>query len=520
MEEASKIAYSIGNRAVRLPDDGYTPPRPRRITNLHPFGGREDWGVHNNSASNLERALVERVLTVKGEGGQQVIPPQPKPGLVKKRLKEFRRRLLHRTPITAPLSTEEFVDGYVGRKRKVYECAAASLESSPLEPKDAYIQAFIKDEKTNLTRKDDPCPRIIQPRSSRFNVAIGKHLRPMEKHLYRGIARVYGSTTVMKGLNASQRGKQISRKWRRFDNPVAVMLDASRFDQHCNRDIIAWEHGIEERLTTDPADLRRLNRWRRENVCFARAEGAAFKYTLLGTRMSGDMDTALGNCLTMCAMMWSFVTELKLKRFEFANDGDDGVLFVERGDLEVVLENYHQYFLELGFTMKLEGVAHVLEGIEFCQAHPVFDGTSYRMVRDPRVCVDKDSLTLKNSNDPTELMELRDAIGQCGLALAGDMPIFRSFYRSFLSSGVRSRAFDTRAYSTGMEFLAHGMEVQDLVSPIPDEVRHSFHLAFGLLPDTQLAIEEELDRTNTTLHLPAVQVTTFSTSTNTELTTS
>lgn len=515
MEEASLIASKIGNSAVRLTDFGYTKPRPRRITNLHPLGGREDWGVHNNSGQNLERAIVERVLTVKGPGGEQVIPPQPRPGLVKQRLGEFRRRLLHFTPISTPLSTEQFVDGYVGRKRKVYAAAAASLEWSPVSKRDAYIQAFIKDEKTNLTRKEDPCPRVIQPRSSRFNVEIGKHLRPMEKPIYRGIARVFGDTTVMKGLNAQERGRHIARKWSRFDKPVAIMLDASRFDQHCNKDIIAWEHGIEERLTTDPADLRRLNRWRSKNVCFARAEGAAFKYTLNGTRMSGDMDTALGNCLTMCAMMWSFVMSLRIGRFEFVNDGDDGVLFVERPNLERILDTYAGYFRELGFTMKLEGVAHVLEEIEFCQARPVFDGNSYRMVRDPFVCVDKDALTLRNIADPSELATQRHAIGVCGLALAGDMPIFGALYRSFLKGSDRVPATDRREYSTGMQFLAHGMDIKD--GPVSDDARASFHRAYGLLPDAQLAIEEEIKRLDAAIDLPAVSVIEFSTATNTEL---
>lgn len=516
IEEANTIASEIGNSAVRLDDFGYTKPRPRRITNLHPMGGREDWGVHNNSGSNLERAIVERVLTVKGKAGEQVIPPQPRPGLVAKRLGEFRRRLLHRTPIITPLSTEEFVDGYVGRKRKVYEAAAASLEDQPLTKRDAYIQAFIKDEKTNLTRKGDPCPRIIQPRSSRFNVAIGKHLRKMEKPIYRGIARVYGSTTVMKGLNAQERGRHIARKWRRFDKPVAVMLDASRFDQHCNRDIIAWEHAIEESLTTDKDDLRRLNRWRAKNVCFARAPGSAFKYTLNGTRMSGDMDTALGNCLTMCAMMWSFVMSLRLRRYDFVNDGDDGVLFVEESDLEAVLNSYAGYFTELGFTMKLEGVAHVLEQIEFCQARPVFDGVSYRMVRDPFLCVDKDSLCLRNIVSPSDLLEQRAAIGLCGMALAGDMPVFSALYRSFLAGRpIAGRSQESREYATGMEFLAHGLDIK--TAPVSDETRASFHLAYGLLPDAQLAIEEEISRQPAGIDLPAVRVIALSTTTNTEL---
>lgn len=510
MEQADLLARPIGNRAVRLANGGYQKPRERILVNFHPLGGGEQWGVHNNSIVNIERALVERVLTVKGGGGQQVIPPQPAPGLVKRRLMTFRKKLVHVTGRTAKLSTSEFVEGYVGRKRRLYQQAADSLDDMPLRKKDAYIQAFIKDEKTNLTRKDDPCPRIIQPRSPRFNVAIGKHLRPMEHAIFRGIGRVFRSTTVMKGLNASERGKQMSRKWHRFQQPVALMLDASRFDQHCSYDIISWEHSVEEAIAIEREELSQLNRWRRVNKCFARAPGGGFSYSLRGTRMSGDMDTAMGNCLTMCGMMWSFVTDMGVEKFEFANDGDDGVLFVELKDLGVLLEHYSGYFRELGFTMKLEGVAHELEHIEFCQSRPVLAPEGYRVVRDPRVCVGKDSLSLRRTTETGSLLELRNAVGWCGAALAGDMPVFNRYYASMINGDA-----PIREYTTGMQFLSHGMESR-FSEPTP-ETRASFHKAFDLSPDDQVALESEIERLDTDITSPAVLVDRLSTATFTTL---
>jgi hypothetical protein len=477
---------------------------------MHPFGGGEQWGVHNNSVANIERALVERVLTVKGEGGLQVTPPQPKPGLVRKRLMTFRNKLLHVTGRTTKLTTEQFVSGYVGRKRRMYELVAESLEVRPLCKQDAYISAFIKDEKTNLTRKDDPCPRIIQPRSPRFNVEIGRHLRPMEHAIFRGIGRVFRSVTVMKGLNASERGIELSRKWGRFADPVALMLDASRFDQHCSKDIIAWEHSVEEAVAWERSELRELNKLRKVNYCYARAPGGGFEYTLHGTRMSGDMDTAMGNCLTMCAMMWSFVTDMGVKSFEFANDGDDGVLFVEKGDLEVLLCHFPRYFLELGFTMKLEGIAYELEHIEFCQSRPVFDGHSYRMVRDPRICVGKDSLYLGSDTSEEAIIAHRNGVGWCGAALAGDMPVFNRFYASMISAGA-----PPRVYTTGMQFLSHGMEPR--FRDPTEETRLSFYKAFDLTPDAQIAIEAEIALADCRILSPAILVDHYSTTTYNEL---
>lgn len=499
-----------GQTVVRLENTGYQKARVRRLVNLHPLGGGEDWGVHNNSMSNIERALVERVFTVKGEGGVQVPPPLPAAGVLNRRLKKFRRKLLHYCNRVVPLSTEQFVAGYTGRKQKMYQAAADSLLDKPIRKADSYIQSFIKDEKTNLTRKDDPCPRIIQPRSARFNVAIGKHLRPMEKEIFRGIARVFRGRTVMKGLNADERGAELNRKWRRFRHPVALLLDASRFDQHVSYDAICWEHGVFEALAIDRCELRRLNIYRKMNTCYARTPEGGFKYKTKGKRMSGDMDTALGNCLLMCAMTHSFMTDLDIVKFEYMNDGDDGVLIFEEEDLAEILASYKQYFLELGFTMKLEGIAYTMEDVDFCQARPIFDGTSWRFVRDPRICVGKDSLSLRGLVSPAELSDLRNSIGWCGLALAGDMPIFGAYYSTMISGEDPGME-----YTTGMQFLAKGMAAK--TSEPTQEARLSFDRAFHITPDDQVALENHIRTLPTGLMTTAVQVSFYATYTYTQL---
>jgi hypothetical protein len=450
----------------------------------------------------MERALVERVLSVVIDGVRQA-PPQPLEGFVRSEMKLFSKRLLHAVRRIPRLSTEEFVDTYVGRKRKMYAREAISVNTTPIVRKDAYINAFIKDEKTNLTRKCDPCPRIIQPRSARFNIEIGRHLKPMEKPIFRGIAAVFGSTTVMKGLNAQQRGKIVYDKWQRFDNPFAILLDASRFDQHCSQDIIEWEHYIEEQITLERDNLKKLNSFRSTNTCFIRSNSGGYKYKLKGVRMSGDMDTAMGNCLTMCAMTYSFMTHLDVSKFEYMNDGDDGVLIVERRDADMVLAGFRDYFLKFGFTMKLEGTAGVLEDIEFCQARPIFDGTGYRFVRDPRICLDKDCISLKGLTDVESMQQLRDSIGWCGLSLAGDMPIFGEFYKSMIIGPEKAREF-----TTGMEFLSKGMEAK--FSTPSDETRLSFYKAYDISPDEQLAIEYQIRNTNADINHPAVLVSTLS----------
>jgi len=499
VESVKDMVEPLGHRVVALKCFGYQKTRARRLVNLHPCGGGERWGVHNNSLPNLERALVERVLTVELDGVRQP-PPQPAAGHVQRGLKEFKRRLCFAVGRVSPYSTEQFVDTYTGRKRRLYAEVAASLESVPVTRRDSIVNAFIKDEKTNLTTKSDPCPRVIQPRGARFNLAIGVHLKPMEKPIFRGIAAIFGSTTVAKGLNADQRGQLLYEKWSRFDTPVAILLDAKRFDQHVSHDVIMWEHSVFEKIAVCRSELQRLNTMRRPNRCYMRTNDGGFKYTLRGVRMSGDMDTALGNCLTMCAMTFSFATHLALSKFEYLNDGDDGVLIVEGGDAQRVLDTFAHFFLQYGFTMKLEGIAREFEHIDFCQARPVLLSGKYRMVRDPMVCLRKDSLSLKSSTDVTTMRHLRDAIGWCGLSLAGDCPILGEFYHSMVCRPYVA----PELFESGMQFLAKGMDPK--YQPPTDEARVSFYKAFSITPDMQIALERSIRTSDTQITRPAVLV--------------
>lgn len=494
-----ELVATRGEMIGTLKDDGYVKPRTRKLVNFHPCGSGEVWGVHNNSKSNIERALVERVFTVKGEDGKQVLPPLPKPGVVEHTLKVFAKKIIHLTGRVPPMSTEQFVDTYVGRKRRMYEMSGKSLDDRPISRKDAYINAFIKDEKSNLTRKNDPCPRLIQPCSSRFNVAIGKHLKPMEKKIFRSIGRIFGGTTVMKGLNARQRGTVLFKTWSKFTDPVAVLIDASRWDQHCSDDIIAWEHKLEEAIALDRTELKRLNKLRRKSTGFARCDGGGFRYRTNGKRMSGAMDTASGNCTTMCGLTWSYLTGLKIGKFSYLNDGDDGGIIIERRHLEKVLSTFQSWFLLRGFTMKLEGIANRMEEFEFCQARPIFDGENWTFVRDPTICLGKDSISLKGKVDVTKLKEFRNSVGWCGLSLAGNMPIFNEFYYSMISD-IRP----DQEFTTGMQFMARGMV--NTYSKPTFASRISFYLAYGINPESQMTIENTIRNSSYQIKTPAVQV--------------
>jgi hypothetical protein len=296
---------------------------------------------------------------------------------------------------------------------------------------------------------------------------------------------VFGGPVVVKGMNAQQRGRLISTKWSKFSHPVAVGLDAKRFDQHTSVQALRWEHSVYLKLYKNDPKLAMLLEWQLNNRGFGRCQDGDIFYRTVGSRMSGDMNTALGNVLIMCGLMWTYMRTLGID-YEFVNDGDDCILIVEQKH-ERRLDTLVPWFREMGYVMEREPSVTCLERINFCQSQPIFDGTEYRMVRVPKSTLTKDLISFKSARCREEWESARLAIAQCGAALAGDMPVFWQFY-SMLGSGLEGRRPNWGNDLPGMFFLSLGMETK--CSPPSPETRLSFYLAFDITPDEQVALEE------------------------------
>jgi hypothetical protein len=292
-----------------------------------------------------------------------------------------------------------------------------------------------------------------------------------------------GGATVMKGFNAEDRGKQIAKAWSTFKRPVAVGLDASRFDQHVSRGVLEVEHRAYTYMNRDP-ELARLLAHQLANKVTATAADGKVKYVTNGGRMSGDMNTALGNCLLSCLMVYSYMRHLGISKYRLFNDGDDCVLIVERRHLHR-LDGLKDYFLEFGFNMKVEKPVYILEEIEFCQSHPVFDGVSHVMVRNPTLAMSKDSTTLVGIDSEASWNTQRGNVAACGLSLTQGIPVMQAFYEALGrgTSILRNRATP----SSGMEYLAERMDRSD--RQITAAGRCSYCLAFGIAPKDQVIQE-------------------------------
>lgn len=468
------------------------PVRVRRLFRLGGMGTSTQFGVHNNSLANLRRGLVERVYFVEDENKNLVPAPKPQSKIFH-RLDGFRRKIHYRIGLHSRVTPEKFCDFYSGRKKTIYQNACESLLGLGVRRRDSYLTTFVKAEKINFTRKPDPAPRVIQPRNVRYNVEVGRYLRPFEHFLYRGIDNVWGGPTVIKGYTVEQIGAIIHQAWMQFDSPVAIGFDMKRFDQHVSREALEWEHKVYlDAFCHDPY-LAKLLSWQLENKGVGRASDGSIKYKVSGCRMSGDMNTAMGNCLLSCAIVYNFLEERGIKG-RLINNGDDCVLIVERECAGLIKAEIVRHWRQFGFQCELECDTDVLERVEFCQMRPVLTPGGYVMVRNPLVTLSKDSYSIGPWNGVEHAKKWARAVGECGMALTGGIPVCQSYYQCLINNtqGVDyKKLLHDVSFASGFRELARlgNRRYQD----ITEETRYSFYLAFGILPDVQKVLEADYE---------------------------
>lgn len=465
-------------------------PKPRRMVRVAGISPPVAISGFNNDIATLERAVKERVFYVK-ENDTFVPPPRPLPGVFNERLSGSLKRLERFLPKTAPLSRVEFVNTFRGRKLKLYTAAAEDLLRKGFSQRDAEVKVFVKYEKTDFTRKVDPVPRVISPRSARYNVEVGRFLRPLEERIFNSLKRLFDHPTVIKGMNASKSGQILHQKWSMFKRPVAIGLDASRFDQHVSIDALRWEHGVYLKCFPFGKHRRRLNhllKMQLRNQCRGYTADGRLKYRCDGVRMSGDMNTSLGNTLIMCVMVHAYAEHKGIK-IHLANNGDDCVIFMDQGGLSKFLEGMDSWFRAMGFSMVAEPPCYTFEEIEFCQTHPVWVGPDvgdYIMVRHPKWAIAKDTVCIHDYSTIPLIREWMDAVGKGGMAMAGAVPVFQDFYQTYINYGKVGKK-PRSDLSWGVRTLSNKMtRCYGDVNPM---TRASFYWAFGVTPDEQLILE-------------------------------
>ncbi len=484
-----KRLYGIDTPATRWPDaspvkwtNWHGTPREVWVSQFTQRSVGSEFKWFRNSGVNLQRALVERLCLEKG-GAPLVRPLHFSEAMV-----HFTRKFRKCVVPQSPCDPRCYHLAYTGRKRAIYYWAGRTLQDVPLRHKDSFINGFVKKEKVNVTAKVDPVPRCICPRTPRYNFEVGRYLKHLEKIVIENINQVWKEKVVLKGYNAQDTAELLVSKTEGFRHWVAYGIDCVRMDAHVSAKALRWEHSIYDMYYNDPY-LRRLLSWQLHNTIYGRADDLDLKLEIDGGRMSGDMNTSLGNTLIMCGLIWSFCHRHRI-RAHFADNGDDCILFLDRSDARKI-QRLPGFMTEMGFPITLEKPVSVIEHLEFCQAHPVFDGSVWTMVRNYPDTIAKDAICMFPLQSEAAISNWLTGVGEAGIALAGSLPIYSEFYNSYIvgrrPTKRRSNVLNQSVFETGFFMLAQGMNRQH--GQPTEAARESFAMAFGIGVPEQLQIE-------------------------------
>jgi hypothetical protein len=431
---------------------------------------------------------VERVFFVKQKDGKLIAPPPCDRAIFFHRLNTERETLL-RHPLLRPWTIKNVLSLWSGSKLRVYTNAYESLTRKSVERVDGFISTFVKCEKVDAGKKD-VVPRVIQPRDPRYNLEVAAYLKPHEKKFYKRIDQMWdtdglGDKTIFKGLNASQTADHMILKASRYSNPVFIGLDASRFDQHVSSTALEWEHEIYlNSFAYGRNKLKELLSWQVDNIAKVWTPQGKIKYRVKGRRMSGDMNTSLGNCLLMSSMVHSYMRNKGIP-CSLANNGDDCVLVFEKHYLDSTAD-LSEWFLEMGFKMVREEPLYDIRLVPFCQTNVLLSPSHNISVRDPIVAVSKDLHSTFPFTHSNQYDQWLTSVGICGLISNSGVPVLEAFYRSFPNVEITNSAIRLEMEREVEYAMIGGRKVHS----ITDEMRHSFWVAFGITPDAQMALED------------------------------
>lgn len=308
------------------------------------------------------------------------------------------------------MTSRELLASRPPRMRKRYG-KALGLD---LKPTHSSINLFVKFEKKENPEKP---PRAIQYRATPYTARLAKYIIPIEKLMYQGIDGVnHGYRIVAKGLNAIGRGELITSMYNHYEKPYVYLIDHSKFDSAVGPELLKLEHWFYNSIFKDPF-LKYLLKQQRNNI--GRSRNGLF-YRCVARRMSGDTNTAIGNCVINYAIL----------RGKF---GDKAIIILD-GDDSVVFMPHHVEadFSDTGMTSKVNVVRNLHE-IEFCQSMPVTYGDKVVMCREPIRAVNRALYRLGSM--PSNWRDYMATIGIGEGLCSPGMPILSILAKKFRSYG-------------------------------------------------------------------------------------
>lgn len=421
-------------------DVGVCPPIARHTYPLYDFEG-DDYYVHSPCACNEMISLCNRHMLARTIEQKKPLPSY-----------DFQIRLV-------PDTAWQIVRKYTAFNRRKMINALYNVRQFGISRYHARVSLFLKNEKILDPGKP---PRAIQYRSPEYNLELSRYLAPFERAMYE-FSETNKYPCFAKGKTAYQRGLLLELKFDKFVNPYIYQVDYSKFDAHVTVDHLKAEHDCYLRAYDGDRYLAWLLKLQLRN--YGRSSNG-IRYIVDGKRMSGDVNTGLGNSLINFLVLRQVAPSA-----EYLIDGDDCL---------VISDKPIEFSSDYGFDFKV-CLHRQLLGVKFCSSY--YLPTLGRFIRDPYVIISKHSHTIRKLIGQANAGLLR-AIGECELACCTGVPMIQDFALLLISCAPKA-LFDPE-----LLFKAAGLPVQ--ISPILDETRVEFYMVFGYEPYYQVAFEQSL----------------------------
>jgi hypothetical protein len=214
---------------------------------------------------------------------------------------------------------------------------------------------------------------------------------------------------------------------------------------------------------------------------------------------------------------------MKGQHYDILDDGDDCLLIVEQDLLTPEFEkNLYDEFLSFGMEIKLENISTTIEGVEWCQSHPIeYAPGKYKFVRDPIKGLSSGLGGVKYLDSERVRRKLVNTIGMAEMTLNLGIPVMQSYAmaltrnasngsrvgwdflrqrgsarrRSARADHIDLTAADPMYFRVNRELQAMNLKQLERLDPQPitDTARMSFARAFGISVEEQLEMEQFLD---------------------------
>jgi hypothetical protein len=195
-------------------------------------------------------------------------------------------------------------------------------------------------------------------------------------------------------------------------------------------------------------------------------------------------------------MVMSAMRELRIRKWDMLDDGDDCLLFIERQDLPALSAGLGEVFLSYGHEVVVEEPSFEMEQIETCKSKPVEVGGIWTMVKDYRAVLSKSFSSYRHYHNAVEGMRFQLTLMHAYALLYRGVPVLGwVYYHCYMHLKGRVKELqlvwnDDLFYTLQREGLNLG---RDPTLHTPDaRTRESFERAFGLGSVGQLALEKRL----------------------------